>query len=95
VVIGAAGSVDRVVTFFGFAIVQGLLRAITDTLWVPIGFHLAFQTAEQMVGPDWAIFVVDDLALLQNVVLGLIPLALGVVTVQLLGKRARRPAVMS
>ena len=95
VLIGAAGSLDRVVTFFGFAIVQGLLRAITDTLWVPIGFHLAFQTAEQMVGPDWAIFVVDDLALLQNVVLGLIPLALGVLTVQLLGKRARRPAVMS
>lgn len=94
VLIGAAGSVDRVVVFFGFAIVQGLLRAVTDTLWVPIGFHLAFQTAEQIVGPHWAVFVVDDLALLQNVVLGLIPLALGVLTVQLLGKAARRPAVM-
>ncbi|WP_250034840.1 CPBP family intramembrane glutamic endopeptidase [Paractinoplanes maris] len=94
VLVGAAPSLDRMITLFGFAIVQGLLRAVTDTLWVPIGFHLAFQTAEQIVGPDWNRFIVNDLPLLQNIVIGLIPLALGVVTVQLLGRRARRPAVI-
>ncbi|MCO8270173.1 CPBP family intramembrane metalloprotease [Actinoplanes sp. TRM 88003] len=92
VAVGAAGSVERIVLFFGFAIVQGWLRAVTDTLWVPIGFHLAFQTCEQLVGSHWDHFVVNDLALLQNIVLGLIPLALGVLTVQTLGRWARRPA---
>ncbi|WP_250006261.1 CPBP family intramembrane glutamic endopeptidase [Actinoplanes sp. M2I2] len=91
VLVGAAGSVERVVIFFAFAVVQGGLRAVTDTLWVPIGFHLAFQTAEQIVGPQWHRFVVNDLALLQDVVLGLVPLALGVLVVRLLGRRARRP----
>ncbi|MCY1139431.1 type II CAAX endopeptidase family protein [Actinoplanes sp. Pm04-4] len=93
VLVGAAGSVERIVIFFGFAVVQGWLRAVTDTLWVPIGFHLAFQSCEQIAGPNWNRFVVDDLALLQDLVLGLIPLALGVLVVQSLGRWARRPAV--
>lgn len=87
--IGAAGSIDRVVLFFGFALVQGLIRLFTDSLWAPIGFHLAFQTAEQIVGPSWNRFTVNDLALLQEVALGLVPLTLAVGVIQLL---RRRPA---
>ncbi|MEH1124255.1 CPBP family intramembrane glutamic endopeptidase [Micromonospora sp. CPCC 206061] len=92
VVVGAAGSVDRIVLFFAFAYVQGVIRAVTDTLWVPVGFHLAFQTAEQIVGPFWDRFAVSDLDLLQQIALGLIPLALGVFTVQALWGRTGDPS---
>lgn len=46
-VIGAAGTVDRVILFFTFSIVLGVLRVITNSLWMSIGFHLAFQWATQ------------------------------------------------
>lgn len=87
VAVGAAGSIERVGVFFGFAIVQGILRAVTGSLFVVVGFHLAFQTAEQIVGPHWHLLIIDDLARLQNLVLGLIPLTLGAATVQLLMRR--------
>ncbi|MFI7541893.1 lysostaphin resistance A-like protein [Actinoplanes sp. NPDC049599] len=91
--VGAATTADRVVLFLGFAVVQGAVRAVTDTLWVPIGFHLAFQTAEQLVGPSWDVFTVGDLALVQQVALGLVPLVLGVPVILLLrrslGRRLR------
>ncbi|MCW6009043.1 CPBP family intramembrane metalloprotease [Micromonospora sp. CPCC 205371] len=87
VAVGAAGSADRVVLFFAFACVQGIIRVVTDTLWVPVGFHLAFQTAEQIVGSHWDVFAVSDLALLQEIALGLIPLALGALTIQILWSR--------
>jgi membrane protease YdiL (CAAX protease family) len=92
--VGAASTVDRVVLFFGFAVVQGAIRAVTDTLWAPIGFHLAFQTTEQIFGSSWDAFTVSDLALLQEVALGLVPLLLGVPVIQLLwrsgaGRRLR------
>lgn len=88
--VGAAGSVDRIVLFFGFAVVQGTIRAVTGTLWLPIGFHLAFQTTEQLVGPSWNRFVVNDLALLQELTLGLVPLALGVPVILLLRRAVPR-----
>lgn len=47
-VIGAAGSVDRIILFFTFSIVLGLLRVITGSLWGSIGFHLAFQWVTQL-----------------------------------------------
>ncbi|TDO32269.1 CPBP family intramembrane glutamic endopeptidase [Paractinoplanes brasiliensis] len=89
--IGAAGSLGRVVLFFGFAIVQGFIRQATGSVWAPVGFHVAFQTAEQIAGSSWNRFTVNDLALLQEVALGLVPLALGVAVVHLLLRR-RRPA---
>jgi hypothetical protein len=92
--VGAAATVDRVVLFFVFAVVQGAIRAVTDTLLVPIGFHLAFQTTEQIFGSSWDVFTVGDLVLLQEVALGLVPLVLGVPVIQLLwrggaGRRVR------
>ncbi|WP_127502113.1 CPBP family intramembrane glutamic endopeptidase [Actinoplanes solisilvae] len=91
VAVGAAGSIERVLIFFGFAIVQGILRAVTGSLFVAVGFHLAFQVCEQIVGPHWNLIFIDDLSLLQNLVLGLIPLTLGVATAQILMRR--RPAM--
>ena len=46
--VGAAGSVDRVILFFTFSIVLGILRVVTDSLWASIGFHLAFQWVTQL-----------------------------------------------
>jgi membrane protease YdiL (CAAX protease family) len=47
--IGAAGSVDRVILFFTFSVVLGILRVISGNLWATIGFHLAFQWVTQFV----------------------------------------------
>ena len=45
--IGAAGSVDRVILFFTFSVVLGILRVVTGDLWASIGFHFAFQWVTQ------------------------------------------------
>ncbi len=47
-VIGAAGSVDRVILFFTFSVVLGVLRVITGNLWTSIGFHVVFQWVTQL-----------------------------------------------
>lgn len=47
--IGAAGSVDRIILFFTFSVVLGILRVISGNLWATIGFHLAFQWVTQFV----------------------------------------------
>jgi membrane protease YdiL (CAAX protease family) len=46
--IGAAGSVDRVILFFTFSVVLGILRVVTGNLWTSIGFHLMFQWVTQL-----------------------------------------------
>jgi len=89
IAVGAAGTVDRIALFFAFAGVQGIIRVVTGSIWAPIGFHLAFQTPEQIFGPHWDRFTVNDVALLQQIALGLIPLALGVAAIQLLGGSSR------
>ncbi|WP_277209437.1 CPBP family intramembrane glutamic endopeptidase [Isoptericola croceus] len=38
---------ERGVMFFAVAVVLGLLRVQTGSLWTPIGFHLAFQVVAQ------------------------------------------------
>jgi membrane protease YdiL (CAAX protease family) len=47
VVIGAANTPYRMVVFLVFALVCGVLRAVTGSVWTSIGFHLAFQSVEQ------------------------------------------------
>ncbi|GAA5054701.1 CPBP family intramembrane glutamic endopeptidase [Nocardia callitridis] len=51
--IGAAGSVDRVVLFGVFAVVLGAMRAVTGSVWVCAGFHTAFQFTAQFLGTQW------------------------------------------
>lgn len=93
VLTGSADSAGRAAIFLGFGVAQGVLRAVTDTIWVPIGFHLAFQTAVQLVGPDWGTVLADDPAWLRQIALGLIPITAGVLVIQLLGRRVTgRPA---
>jgi membrane protease YdiL (CAAX protease family) len=77
--VGAAGSVPRLLMFFGFGLVLGALRVVTGSVWAPIGFHLVFQYVAQYLGAagrDGAV-VVDGRENLELVALGLFPLGLG------------------
>lgn len=98
IAIGATLTVNRVVFFFFVAIVIGMIRAITGDIWACIGFHLAFQTVQQLFGGAWAgdVFVVSAPETLEMVVFGLIPIALAVLTLEIIVRketdwRARNP----
>lgn len=86
VAIGAAPTAERMFIFLFMAIVIGMIRAITGDVWVCIGFHLAFQTVQQLFGGQWAgnPFAVSDPGTLEMLAFGLIPLALAVSTLVLL-----------
>lgn len=53
VLIGAAGSIERLILFFAFSLVQGALRATIGNLWACIGFHATFQLTTQFLGNQW------------------------------------------
>lgn len=98
IAIGATLTVDRVVFFFFVATVIGMIRAIAGDIWACIGFHLAFQTVQQLFGGAWAgdVFVVSAPETLEMVVFGLIPIALAVLTLEIIVRketdwRARNP----
>lgn len=81
VISGTAGTPERVLLFAVFSLVLGCLRALTGTVWVTMGFHLAFQTVAQgvigqaelrpftVLGEDW----------LAGLAFVLVPFVLGVV----------------
>lgn len=59
--IGAAETPDRIVLFFAFSLVQGLIRMWTGTVAATIGFHAAFQLVAQMLlGDNWPVVAVVD-----------------------------------
>lgn len=58
---------------FTFAIVLGILRAATGSVWAAIGFHLACMLFQQGFGTTWSLFTVSDPSMLQTFILGMIP----------------------
>jgi membrane protease YdiL (CAAX protease family) len=61
VVVGAAGTVDRILLFFVFSISLGYLRHITGTVFATIGFHAVFQLlAQWSLGEQWGALQVSD-----------------------------------
>lgn len=82
--IGAFLTAERIVFFFFVAVVIGMIRAITDDIWACIGFHLAFQTVQQLfTGPLASdAFIVSASGTLERVVFGLVPLALAVLVLE-------------
>lgn len=86
VAIGAAPTVDRVLILFVVAAVLGAIRAITGDLWAPIGFHLAFQTVQQLFAGGWANqpFVVSDPGMLEMIAFGLVPVALAILILEVI-----------
>ena len=55
---------ERGIMFFAVAVVLGLLRIQTSSLWTPIGFHLAFQVVAQSLLSDRVTTDNDDALML-------------------------------
>jgi membrane protease YdiL (CAAX protease family) len=87
--IGAAGSFERVTVLFVVGLALGVMRAVTGTVWVAVGFHTVFQTAQQAVRPVNGLVEVVDPDLVEFVGLGVVPLAGGVLVTVALGRRRR------
>ncbi|QQK80154.1 CPBP family intramembrane metalloprotease [Salicibibacter cibi] len=87
-IIGAAPSVDRIVFFLAIGIVIGMIRVITENVWSAVGFHLAFQTMQQMFGNPYNQELTSTTpALMEIVILGIIPFSLAIVTLKLFVKK--------
>lgn len=87
-IIGAAPSIDRIVFFLAIAIVIGMIRVITENVWSAVGFHLAFQTMQQMFGnPYHQELTSSTPALMEIVILGIIPFSFAIVTLKLFVKK--------
>lgn len=84
VAIGATPTVERVVIFFALAAVIGMIRAITGDVWACIGFHIAFQTVQQVFAGGWAgyAFVVTNPGTLEMIAFGIVPLALSIAVLE-------------
>jgi membrane protease YdiL (CAAX protease family) len=79
VIVGAAGTLDRILLFFVFSISLGYLRQITGTVFATIGFHAVFQMlAQWTLGEQWgAVSVTDPGEWFALLALGIAPFALG------------------
>lgn len=84
--VGAAPTVDRIATFFVFALVLGVFRAATGDIWAGIGFHVAFQTVVQMFFGGGAVFEAAGVSTLQLVAFGGLPFGLGWLAIERIGK---------
>jgi membrane protease YdiL (CAAX protease family) len=76
--VGAAPTLDRVVTFFLLSVSLGYLRQVTGTVYATIGFHAVFQLmAQWLLGERWgALSVTDTEQWFSLLALGLAPFAL-------------------
>lgn len=78
--IGAVDSMGRALLFFSFAILLGMLRAVTNNVWIPIGFHLAYQTLAQLINrPIQNQVIVTPFETFLGIVFVFIPFIFGVV----------------
>ncbi|MBX3013949.1 MAG: CPBP family intramembrane metalloprotease [Caldilineaceae bacterium] len=59
---------------FTFALVLGLFRRVYNNVWAPIGFHLALQSAQQLLGTQWGVWQVTGDALLAYGLWGSVPI---------------------
>lgn len=79
---------DRLVMFFCMALVLGLVREITGTVWASIGLHVAFQTVAQLLlNDERGHFVVTGIETMQFVALGIIPFSLAAFIIILLYRK--------
>src|SRR5690625_3794876 len=75
--IGAMYSVEQLQFIPGFAIILGVFRAISGSVWTTIGFHVAIMTAFQILGPIHGHFEVSGFFTLQFVAFILLPSVVG------------------
>lgn len=75
--IGAIYSVEQLQFIPGFAIILGVFRAISGSVWTSIGFHAAIMTAIQILGPVHGHFEVYGIFTLQFIAFILLPSVIG------------------
>lgn len=75
--IGAMYSVEQLQFIPGFAIILGVLRAISESVWTSIGFHVAIMTATQILGPIHGHFEVSEFFTIQFFAFILLPSIVG------------------
>lgn len=75
--IGAIYSVEQLQFIPGFAIILGVFRAISGSVWTSIGFHVAIMTAMQILGPVHGHFDVTGTFTLQFIAFILLPSVVG------------------
>lgn len=75
--IGAIYSVEQLQFIPGFAIILGVFRAISGSVWTSIGFHVAIMTAFQILGPIHGYFDVSGMMTLQFFAFILLPSVVG------------------
>jgi len=75
--IGAMYSVEQLQFIPGFAIILGIFRAISGSVWTSIGFHVAIMTAFQILGPIHGHFDVSGMITLQFFAFILLPSVVG------------------
>jgi len=75
--IGAMYSVEQLQFIPGFAIILGVLRAMSGNMWISIGFHTAIMTATQILGPIHGHFDVNGMFTLQFFAFILLPSVIG------------------
>lgn len=61
-----------------FALVLGVLRAATGSLWAPVVFHWVFMTTQQATGNSWGLFTVDRPQTLQ-MLLAMVPFSVAII----------------
>ena len=75
--IGAMYSVEQLQFIPGFAIILGVFRAISGSMWTSIGFHVAIMTATQILGPIHGYFHLRGMMTLQFFAFILLPSVVG------------------
>ncbi|GGA89926.1 CPBP family intramembrane glutamic endopeptidase [Ornithinibacillus halotolerans] len=77
--IGAMYSMEQIQFIPGFAIILGIFRAISGSVWTSIGFHVAIMTATQILGPVHGLFEVSNMFTLQFIAFILLPSTIGAI----------------
>lgn len=75
--IGAIYSVEQLQFIPGFAVILGIFRAVSGSVWTSIGFHVAIMTATQILGPVHGHFDVSGMMTLQFFAFILLPSVVG------------------
>lgn len=84
---------DRLAMFFFIALVLGIVRGTTGSVWTSIGLHTAFQTVAQLLlNTARGHFSIEGADMLQLVAIGIVPFSLAAIIVEYLDKRSGGPA---
>lgn len=79
VLIGAVGDLNNA-SFLGFfAFVLGLLRRVSQSLYAPIGFHLASISSQQAFASSRNLIETNNPFMLQMLIFGIIPLSASII----------------